>query len=237
VDNVLALAVSLDELPAKPADLVERFPKVYKPELVVVTPDLAARVLDTARDTPIDAAAALGLSGLRASEVLGARWPDIHEAPEQVTLSSNGACIRTPAASTCCRRRARCRGAASRSPACDRGAPAPAGRSGQAAPCPWWPVAHHRSRRRRRGRRDRGPMLNLAGHWGKLTREIGEPKLRFHDRRHGCASLMLKAAVNPKVLSEHLGHFSPAFTLATYGHLMPRDDAAAAAALDTIVSG
>jgi len=33
--------------------------------------------------------------------------------------------------------------------------------------------------------------------------------------------LMLRAGVNPKVVSERLGHTSVAFTLDTYGHVLP----------------
>ncbi|MFU8842139.1 MAG: tyrosine-type recombinase/integrase, partial [Nitriliruptoraceae bacterium] len=40
-----------------------------------------------------------------------------------------------------------------------------------------------------------------------------------HDLRHTHASLA--AGVNPKVVSERLGHSSVAFTLDTYAHVMP----------------
>ena len=47
------------------------------------------------------------------------------------------------------------------------------------------------------------------------------PKVRFHDLRHTHASLLLQAGEHAKVVSERLGHSSVAFTLDTYGHLMP----------------
>src|SRR5262245_56179546 len=47
------------------------------------------------------------------------------------------------------------------------------------------------------------------------------PKARFHDLRHTHASLLLEAGEHAKVVSERLGHSSVAFTLDTYGHLMP----------------
>ncbi|KYH28902.1 transposase [Clostridium tepidiprofundi DSM 19306] len=47
------------------------------------------------------------------------------------------------------------------------------------------------------------------------------PKLSFHDLRHTFATLMLKANVNPKVVSEILGHSTVAMTLDTYSHLLP----------------
>ncbi len=45
--------------------------------------------------------------------------------------------------------------------------------------------------------------------------------IRLHDVRHSHASLLLKAGVNPKVVSERLGHSSVAFTLDTYAHVLP----------------
>lgn len=57
----------------------------------------------------------------------------------------------------------------------------------------------------------------------------GLPHIRFHDLRHTHASLMLQDGRNPKVVQERLGHASAAFTLDTYGHVMPgiQEDAAA----------
>lgn len=43
----------------------------------------------------------------------------------------------------------------------------------------------------------------------------------FHDLRHTAATMMLKAGVNFKVLSEILGHASVAFTMRVYQHVLP----------------
>ena len=55
------------------------------------------------------------------------------------------------------------------------------------------------------------------------------PRIRLHDLRHTWASLALQAGVNPKVVSERLGHATVSFTLDTYSHVMPglQEDAAA----------
>jgi integrase len=55
------------------------------------------------------------------------------------------------------------------------------------------------------------------------------PRVRLHDLRHTWASLALAAGVNPKVVSERLGHATVSFTLDTYSHVMPglQEDAAA----------
>jgi integrase len=47
------------------------------------------------------------------------------------------------------------------------------------------------------------------------------PDIRFHDLRHTHATLMLLAGVNPKVVSERLGHASVRITLDLYSHVLP----------------
>lgn len=47
------------------------------------------------------------------------------------------------------------------------------------------------------------------------------PTIHLHDLRHTHATLLLRAGVNPKVVSERLGHSSVAFTLETYAHVIP----------------
>jgi len=45
----------------------------------------------------------------------------------------------------------------------------------------------------------------------------------LHTLRHTCATLAFKSGWNAKQVQMLLGHHSPAFTLATYVHLMPDD--------------
>lgn len=45
--------------------------------------------------------------------------------------------------------------------------------------------------------------------------------VRFHDLRHSHASQLLKQGINPKVVSERLGHSSIAITMDTYSHVLP----------------
>lgn len=64
----------------------------------------------------------------------------------------------------------------------------------------------------------------------RLVRTAGVPTIRLHDLRHTHASHLLMAGINVKVVSERLGHASVSFTLDTYGHVMPGQQAEAAAA-------
>jgi integrase len=54
-----------------------------------------------------------------------------------------------------------------------------------------------------------------------LLDESGRQLIRFHDLRHTCATLLLAAGENVKVVSERLGHSSVKITLDTYAHVMP----------------
>jgi integrase len=47
------------------------------------------------------------------------------------------------------------------------------------------------------------------------------PRIRLHDLRHTHASLALAAGINPKVISERLGHATVSITLDTYSHAIP----------------
>lgn len=57
---------------------------------------------------------------------------------------------------------------------------------------------------------------------GQVSSErAGLPSIRFHDLRHTAATLMLLQGINPKVVSERLGHASVAITLDRYSHVLP----------------
>ena len=54
-----------------------------------------------------------------------------------------------------------------------------------------------------------------------LLEKAGLPRIRFHDLRHTCATLLLVQDVHPKVVQELLGHSTIAMTLDTYSHFVP----------------
>ena len=61
------------------------------------------------------------------------------------------------------------------------------------------------------------------------------PKIRFHDLRHTHATLLLKAGVPVKVVSERLGHANAAFTMTVYQHVLPGMQADAARAFSRLL--
>lgn len=52
-------------------------------------------------------------------------------------------------------------------------------------------------------------------------KKAGLPMIRLYDLRHTTATLLLSAGLNPKVVSERLGHASIVLTLDTYSHVLP----------------
>ncbi|WP_121604895.1 site-specific integrase [Virgibacillus sp. Bac332] len=62
---------------------------------------------------------------------------------------------------------------------------------------------------------------NLLRSFYSIIDKSGIKKIRFHDLRHTHASLLLKQGVNPKIVSERLGHANVRITLDTYSHLLP----------------
>ena len=68
-----------------------------------------------------------------------------------------------------------------------------------------------------------------------LLERNGLPKIRFHDLRHTVATLLLTRGVNPKVVSEMLGHASVKITLDRYSHVTPSMRAEASRTLEEIL--
>lgn len=79
------------------------------------------------------------------------------------------------------------------------------------------------------------PAISLA--FRRAVEGAGVPRIRFHDLRHTHATLLLKAGVNPKVVSERLGHSSVTFTLDTYAHVIPGMQPEAAELFSDLVFG
>jgi integrase len=77
---------------------------------------------------------------------------------------------------------------------------------------------------------------NLAARILKpAANRAGVPRVGFHTFRHTCATMLFRHGLNAKQAQMWLGHHSPAFTLATYVHLLP-DDLPEAAFLDAVTS-
>jgi integrase len=62
------------------------------------------------------------------------------------------------------------------------------------------------------------------------------PRIRFHDLRHTCATILLSRGVHAKFVQELLGHATIAITLDTYSHVLPGMGDQTATAMEDILS-
>ena len=77
----------------------------------------------------------------------------------------------------------------------------------------------------------------LSQAFERLVDKIDLPRIHLHCLRHTHATIALRAGVPPKVISERLGHESPAFTLKQYAHVIPGMQADAAIAVAQLIAG
>ncbi|WP_409484474.1 tyrosine-type recombinase/integrase [Arsenicicoccus dermatophilus] len=84
----------------------------------------------------------------------------------------------------------------------------------------------------------KGTMIeprNLNRLFDEQIAKAGVRRIRFHDLRHTCASLLLAQGVPPRVVMEVLGHSQLAITTDPYGHVLPTGLRAAADAMDGVL--
>ncbi len=75
---------------------------------------------------------------------------------------------------------------------------------------------------------------NLNRLFDQLITKAGVRRIRFHDLRHTCASLLLAQNVPARVVMEILGHSQLAMTTDLYSHVMPTALREAADAMDRV---
>jgi integrase len=229
--NALSRAVREGTIPMNPASakLVD-LPKTRRRELTVLSPKEAAAFVEAARGERWGPLFILLLgSGMRPGEALGLQWSDF----EGSSLRIRRALVR------------------SRDGSGKRRLKEPKTRdSRRTVPLPDFALEALRTHRRRQAEEklragaeyeDRGLIFaderGAPLSWRRLTKyefpwileEAGLPKIRAYDLRHTCATLLLSAGVNPKVVSERLGHTTVTLTLDTYSSVLPglQEDATA----------
>jgi len=69
----------------------------------------------------------------------------------------------------------------------------------------------------------------------RIAAKAEVPRIRLHDIRHTHGTLLIKAGVPVKVVSERLGHGNPAFTIDTYQHVLPGMQAEAARIFEQLI--
>ena len=74
----------------------------------------------------------------------------------------------------------------------------------------------------------------LSGEFPKFLEKHGFKRMRFHDLRHSCASLLLANGISLKQIQEWLGHSDFAITTNTYAHLEYNSKLVSASAMSWI---
>ncbi|MEU0838164.1 site-specific integrase [Streptomyces sp. NPDC005962] len=192
-------------------------PRVEPRELRPWTLDQAQTFLEAARSDPLYAAFVLAVAlGLRRGEILGLHWRDVDldrrtltvrsqlqrggkELYEDNTKNRRARTIPLPLMCVAPLRWQRLRQAAQR---------AAAGKSWQASDY----VFTTRSGRPIEPR-------NLNRSFERIAESAGLPRVRLHDTRHLCASLLFAAGAAPRVVMEILGHSQIAVTMNVYTHV------------------
>jgi integrase len=218
--RAMAHAVRWQAVAVNAVDAVDR-PGVPRQEVQVLTPEQARLLLRALRGTPHELALRMALlCGLRLSELLALRWADIDWTRCCVVV-----------------RQALDLQAADGSP---RFKETTTHRVERPVSLPTQLVEDLREHRARQVERrlaaaswvdlglvftnDSGrPLLavTLRKYLYRVLQQVGLPRVRLHGLRHSMATLMLAGGEHPKVVSERMGHSTVAFTLATYGHVIP----------------
>lgn len=61
----------------------------------------------------------------------------------------------------------------------------------------------------------------VSRRFAKCLKEAGLPHMRFHDLRHGAASLLLAHGASPRSVMAQRGHSQISLTMNTYTHIAP----------------
>ena len=78
---------------------------------------------------------------------------------------------------------------------------------------------------------------NVTHRFQKALLAAGLPRIRFHDLRHSCASLLLAQGAELRTIMEVLGHSQISLTANTYAHVMPVLKKDAANKMDALFGG
>ena len=218
--KALSQAVSWSLVPRNACEAV-RAPRPAPEEMRPLSPDEARRLLETAGGDRLEALYVLAVhTGMRQGELLGLKWEDVDLTANiirvrRTLLRTRGRVVLGEPKTKKSRRTVHLTGAASRT------------------------LKEHLGRQlkdmERLGDlyRDQGLVFttevgtpinptNLRKRsLAPLLQKANLPRVRFHDLRHTCATLLLFRNVHPKYVQELLGHATVSITLDTYSHFIP----------------
>lgn len=222
-----------DELVARNVAALVTPPRLPRYEWRYLMPEEARKLLDAVRDDRLYAVYAVAVAvGLRRGEVLGLRWQDVdlNEGTLHVRRSLqrlNGTLILAETKTD---------------------------KSYRRVPLPRVCIASLKEHRERQQKEraeaevwlDEWDLVfttkhgtpieprNLLRHFQNLCEKLGLPRLRFHDLRHTCASLLLAQGVDLPIVKETLGHAAIQTTM-LYTHVAPMLQRKAADRMDDLL--
>jgi integrase len=238
LSQTLAQAVRLGTLSRNVCDNLDK-PSIGRAKPNVWTPAETAAFLDEAkRDTMAPLWFLLALEGMRRGEALGLRWADVNWDRGSVHISQTVAPDKTNKGAAVIQARTKTNAGA---------------RSVKLTAETLVMLAEHRDRQRFQrqvaGERWQDHDLivctgagtpinpnNVTRSYNRLVVLSGVPRVRVHDLRHGAATMLLRAGVAPKIVSERLGHATVAITLDTYSHVLPDMQDVAASAMSAMLA-
>ena len=221
--NCLQLAVKWKMIPENPAALcTEDLPENTKEEMKYLTPDQVSIFMQEANWSPLRPFFSLMLaSGMRPGEALGLKWSDVNFKNKRVTV--NRALVRYRKG----------------------GWELKDTKTGQGRTIPL-PASTVEDLRQHKIDQDEAILEAKPGKYNNqgfvFAAENGEPlsdrninqrhfktileraelpNIRLYDLRHTCATLLLSAGINPKIVAERLGHKSITLTMDVYSHVIP----------------
>jgi integrase len=226
----LGAAVDKELIPFNPAQRVRK-PKAVKPEIQPLDSAGVARFLDATKQDRLFAFYVLALdSGCRPGELLALDWPDIDFDRGRVTIRKSLA----PDAEGKLR---------------VKDVKTKKGRRQLRLSAFTMSVLHeHRKAMLAEGNATSPVFCTATGGYidisnlhhksfkPALARAGLRPDIRLYDLRHTCATLLLLAGENAKVVSERLGHASVVLTLDVYSHVMDGMQEQAAAKMEAILT-
>ncbi|MFH8870308.1 tyrosine-type recombinase/integrase [Streptomyces griseus] len=210
-------------------------PRIQSRELKPWDLEETTTFLKAARKDPLYAAFVLAVTlGLRRGEVLGLRWSDIDLERRMLTVRNQIQRVQK-----------------------ELYADSTKNRRTRAIPVPLMCVAPLRWQRlRQTAQRDAAGRAwqdsayvfttrtgrtieprNLSRSFERITEDAGLRRVRLHDARHGCATILFAAGVPARVVMEILGHSQIAVTMNIYTHVSDANRREAMGHMDRLLGG